>query len=267
MVGKKLEKNFNFQNVNYFMINKFLKDIYKNKIIIGHNKTYRNPKMSKFILLKDKRFDIINPLKFLKNQNKAKKFLEECAYIGGMILYVSTKKQLKNIIEKYAKKSNMPYINYKWPAGLLTNIRNTRLSIKNKNILKKQKDTIYKYLSKKEKMLIDRKYNRIKKKYGTILNMNRLPMAIIIVDVKKEYIALKEAQKKSIYTIGIVDTDSNPDNIDYVIPANDDLSKSINYILKNITKYIIKGLNKRKKKLKLYDKKGNKKNIKNKKIN
>ncbi|MDH3005078.1 MAG: 30S ribosomal protein S2, partial [Candidatus Shikimatogenerans sp. JK-2022] len=156
-----------------------------------------------------------------------------------------------------------PYINYKWPAGLLTNIKNTRLSIKNKNILKKQKETIYKYLSKKEKILIDRKYNKINKKFGTILNMNRLPMAVIIVDVKKEHIAVKEAKKTSIFTIGIVDTDSNPDNIDYPIPANDDLSKSINYILKNLTKSIIKGLKQRRKRLKEeYEKKQNKKNIK-----
>lgn len=90
---------------------KILKKIYKNKIMVGHNFSYRNPKMSKFILFKNKKFDIINPLKIIKYQKKAKEFLKECANIGGMILYVGTKKQLKNIIEKYANKVHMPYIN------------------------------------------------------------------------------------------------------------------------------------------------------------
>ncbi|MDH3004373.1 MAG: 30S ribosomal protein S2 [Candidatus Shikimatogenerans sp. JK-2022] len=249
------------------MLYKNIKKIYKNKVLVGHSSINRNPKMLKYILFKSKKFDIINPKKIIKCQNKARKFLKECANIGGMILFVGTKKQIKKIVKKYAKICNMPYINYKWPSGLLTNIKNTRLSIKNKKKLKNKQKTIFKYLSKKEKLIIIRKYNKIKKKFGTILNMNRLPMAIIIVDVKKEYIALKESQKTSIYTIGIVDTDSNPDNIDYVIPANDDLSKSINFILKKLTKSIIKGLKIRKKRLKLYDKKTIKKNFKIKKNN
>ncbi|WGH25334.1 MAG: 30S ribosomal protein S2 [Candidatus Shikimatogenerans bostrichidophilus] len=231
-------------------IKKILKKIYKNKIVVGHSNSSRNPKMAKFILFKNKQFDIINPFKILKYKKKAQKFLKECASIGGIILYVGTKKQIKFIVEKYAKKVKMPFINYKWPAGLLTNIKNTRLSIKKKNILETQKKTIYKYLSKKEKLFMNRKYDKINKKFGTIFNMNRLPMAIIIVDVKKEHIAVKEAFKTSIYTIGIVDTDSSPQYIDYPIPANDDLSKSINYILKGLTRSIIKGLKERKLNLK-----------------
>ncbi|WGH25151.1 MAG: 30S ribosomal protein S2 [Candidatus Shikimatogenerans bostrichidophilus] len=241
---------------------KILKKLYKNKIVVGHNNSSRHPKMAKFILFNNKQFDIINPFKILKYKRRAQKFLKECASIGGMILYVGTKKQIQLLIEKYAKKVRMPYINYKWPAGLLTNIKNTRLSIKKKKLLKTQKKTIYKYLSKKEKLFMNRKYNKINKKFGTIFNMNRLPMAIIIVDVKKEHIAVKEAFKRSIYTIGIVDTDSNPNNIDYPIPANDDLSTSINFILKGLTKSIIKGLKKRKLNLKKNEEKNIKKNIK-----
>ncbi|MDH3004548.1 MAG: 30S ribosomal protein S2 [Candidatus Shikimatogenerans sp. JK-2022] len=237
------------------MKKKILNKIYKNKIILGHNSSIRNPKMSKFILLKNKNFDIFNPFKYLKYQIKAQKFLRKCAMGGGIILFVGTKKQIQDIIKKYANRVKMPYINFKWPAGLLTNIKNTKLTIKNKNFLKKQKDRIYKHLSKKEKNLLNRKLEKLEKKFGTIYNMNKLPQAIIIVDVKKEAIALKEANNKSIYTIGIVDTDSNPDNIDFPIPANDDLSKSINYILKNLTRSIKKGLRNRIKSKNFYEKK------------
>ncbi|WGH24969.1 MAG: 30S ribosomal protein S2 [Candidatus Shikimatogenerans bostrichidophilus] len=231
---------------------KYFKLFFRNKIVLGHSSIYRNPKMSKYILFKNKKFDIINPIKILKLKNETKKFLTKLAYQGGRILFVGTKKQVKEIIEKFANKVKMPYINYKWPAGLLTNINNTRLSIKNKNLLIKQKKKIFKYLSKKDKNLINRKFKKINKKFGTILNMNKVPDAIIIVDVKKEIIALNEAYKSSLYIIGLVDTDSNPDKIDYPIPINDDLSKSVNYILKDLTKSILKGLRLRKKKI-IYD--------------
>ncbi|WGH25696.1 MAG: 30S ribosomal protein S2 [Candidatus Shikimatogenerans bostrichidophilus] len=228
--------------------NKILKKIYKNKVFWGHNTSNRNPKMSKYILFKKNNIDYLDPFKIIKYQKIAALALKECAYIGGKILFVGTKKQIRYVIEKYANKVNMPFINYKWPAGLLTNIKITRLSIKKKKIIEKKKKTIYKYLSKKERILEDRKYNKIIKKFGTIKDMNRLPMFIIIVDVKKEYIAVKEAKKSLIYTVGIIDTDSSPDYIDYPIPANDDLSKSIDFILNNLTNSIIKGLEKREKK-------------------
>ncbi|WGH24783.1 MAG: 30S ribosomal protein S2 [Candidatus Shikimatogenerans bostrichidophilus] len=237
---------------------KILKILYKNKVNLGHTSSLRNPRMSKFILLKTKNFDIINPFKIIKYKLRAQKFLQKCSSLGGTILFVGTKKQLKKSIEKYANKVNMPYINYKWPAGLLTNISNTISTIKKKDNLKNVNKTLYKYLSKKEKILIKRRYKKINKKFGTIFKMKKLPMAIIIADVKKENIALKEAIKTSIYTIGIVDTDSNPDNIDYPIPSNDDLSRSIEYILYGLTKYIKKGIIYRNKMIKKYEEKKNK---------
>ncbi|WGH24599.1 MAG: 30S ribosomal protein S2 [Candidatus Shikimatogenerans bostrichidophilus] len=246
---------------------KIIKTLYKNKVNLGHASSLRNPKMADFILLKTKNFDIINPFKILKYKIRAQKFLEKCSSLGGSILFVGTKKQIKEIIKKYANKVNMPYINYKWPAGLLTNITNTRSTIQKKEDLKNQNKNLYKYLSKKEKVLIERKYKKINKKFGTIFKMKKLPMAIIIVDIKKEKIAFKEALKTFIYTIGIVDTDSDPDNIDYPIPANDDLSKSIEYILKGLTKYIKRGILYRKKRIKNYEEKNNKKDSKVTKIN
>lgn len=238
---------------------KFFKILCKKKIILGHNSSLRNPKMSKYIILKNKRFDIINPLKILKYKRKAQNFLRKCAYTGGKILFIGTKKQAKSKIQKYADQVKMPYINYKWPAGLLTNIDNTKTTIEKKNYLKNIDPKLLKYLSKKEKILIKRKYDSINKKFGTILNMNELPTAVIIVDVKRELIALKEANKSAIYTIGIIDTDSNPDGLDIAIPANDDLSKSIDYILRGLTSYIKKGLIEKKNK-KLHGEKKNKKN-------
>ncbi|WGH25468.1 MAG: 30S ribosomal protein S2 [Candidatus Shikimatogenerans bostrichidophilus] len=236
--------------VNKKIIKKNLKKIYKNKVFWGHEKKYRNPKNKNFILFNKNKYDIIDPIKTIKYIYKAKSILKKSALSGGIILFIGTKKQIKNIIKKYAKLVKMPYINYKWPAGLLTNIKNTRLSIKKKKIIKKQQKTIYKYLSKKEKLLINRKYKKIKKKFGSISNMNRLPLVAIIVDVNKEIIAVKEAYKKSIYTIGIIDTDSNPDYIDLPIPANDDLSKSVNYILNKLTKSIFLGIKEREKNIK-----------------
>ncbi|WGH27603.1 MAG: 30S ribosomal protein S2 [Candidatus Shikimatogenerans bostrichidophilus] len=219
----------------------------KTNILLGHKSSNRNPKMSKFILLKSNNIDILNPLKVIKYKKRAELALKECSYRGGLILFVCTKKQNKKIIEKYAKKVNMPFINYKWPAGLLTNMKVTKLSIKKKKKIENKKKYIYKYLSKKEKLIIERKYKKIDKKFGTITKLNRLPLFLIIIDVKKEYIAVKEAKKKFIYIVGITDTDSSPENIDYPIPANDDSYKSIKYILKGLIKSIKNGIKQRKK--------------------
>ncbi|WGH26592.1 MAG: 30S ribosomal protein S2 [Candidatus Shikimatogenerans bostrichidophilus] len=218
----------------------------KNNILLGHKSSNRNPKMSKYILLKNNKMDIFNPLKFIKYKKKAELALKECAYRGGLILFVSTKKQNKKIIKKYAKKVNMPFINYKWPAGLLTNMKITKLSIKKKKKIENKKKYIYKYLSKKEKLIIERKYEKINKKFGTITKLNRLPLFLIVIDVKKEYIAVKEAKKKFIYIVGITDSDSSPDYIDYPIPANDDSYKAVKYILKELIISIKNGIKKRK---------------------
>ncbi|MDH3004832.1 MAG: 30S ribosomal protein S2, partial [Candidatus Shikimatogenerans sp. JK-2022] len=218
-----------------------LKKINKYKVVIGHKKNIRHPKMKKYILFQKNNYDVINPLKLLNNIIKAQKILQECSCLGGSILFVSTKKQNKDIISKYSKKVNMPYINYKWPAGLLTNIKNTRISIKKKQSLSLKQKTVLKYLSKKERILTNRKYIKIKKKYGTIKKMIYLPIVIIIIDVKKEYIALKEAKDRNIYSIGVVDTDSSPEGLDLLLPANDDYSKSIKFILKHLINSILKG--------------------------
>ncbi|MDH3003829.1 MAG: 30S ribosomal protein S2 [Candidatus Shikimatogenerans sp. JK-2022] len=226
---------------------KFLKKIIKNKILLGHNSSNRNPKMSKYILKKINNIDIINPIKFNNKLKKAEIILKKCASLGGVILFLGTKKQISILIKKYAKKVNMPFINYKWPAGLLTNIKITRLTIKKINNIKLNNKKINKFLSKKEKLIIKRKYKKLKKNFYSIINLNRLPLFIIVVDVKKEIIAVKEANKTFINIVGIIDTDACPDNIDYKIPANDDSYKSIKFILRRLTKNIKKGLEIKKK--------------------
>ncbi|BDT61549.1 MAG: hypothetical protein RDO_0770 [Flavobacteriales endosymbiont of Rhyzopertha dominica] len=232
---------------------KLLKIIYKNKILLGHNTSERNYNITKYILFKKNNIDIINPIKYINLQNNAEKILQKCAYIGGKILFLGTKKQISYLIKKYAKIVNMPYINNKWPAGLLSNIKITKFSINKKKNIKTKKNTIYNYLSKKEKLLLNRKYKKINKKFGSIINLNKLPLFIIIVDIKKEFIALKEAIKSYIYIIGIIDTNCSTNNIDYPIIANDDSYKSVKFILKRLTLSIIKGFKKREKKLLKYN--------------
>ncbi|WOX79240.1 30S ribosomal protein S2 [Candidatus Shikimatogenerans bostrichidophilus] len=223
---------------------KLLNKIFKYNILLGHKSTYRHPKMSKYILLKQNNIDIINPIKFIKNIKKSKQILKKCINIGGSILFVGTKNIIKDVIKKYAQKINMPYINYKWHAGLLTNIQITKLSINKKSYIDKKIKKNYKYLSKKEIKYIDRKYDKIDKFFGSIYNMHKLPLLVIIVDVKKENIAVKEAKKKGLYIIGIVDSDSSPENVNLPIPANDDSSKSIKLIFKILFYSIIKKIKK-----------------------
>ncbi|WOX79111.1 30S ribosomal protein S2 [Candidatus Shikimatogenerans bostrichidophilus] len=224
---------------------KLLNKIFKYNILLGHKSTYRHPKMSKYILLKKNNIDVFNPIKFIKNIKIAKQILKKCINIGGSILFVGTKKIIKEVIKKYALKINMPYINYKWPAGLLTNINITKLSIKKINKIDNKIKKKYKYLSKKEIKYIQRKYKIIDKKFGSIYNMNQIPLLVIIVDVKKENIAVKEANKKSLYIIGIVDSDSSPENVNLPIPSNDDSSKAIKLIFKILLNSIIKIKNKK----------------------
>ncbi|XBT18899.1 MAG: 30S ribosomal protein S2 [Candidatus Shikimatogenerans sp. AspAUS03] len=223
------------------MIN--IKDIIKNKIHIGHIKSRRNPYMSKFIINVKNKVDIINPLQFSYRLKIISKNLTLGASLGGKILYYGNKPIITDLIKFYSKKNNMPYINYKWTPGLLTNIYNNTLSLMKKDIIKKQMTSnMYKYLPIREKNKLYRKYKNINKRYLSIKNMDILPLYIIITNTNGNDLIIKEAKKMGVLIVGIVDSDSNPINIDYPIPANDDYKGSINFILNYLTNSITMGL-------------------------
>src|SRR5690606_4674856 len=166
---------------------------------------------------------------------------------GRKVLFVATKKQAKEIIAEQAKAVNMPYVTERWVGGMLTNFATVRKSIKKmSNIDKMQQDGAFDVLSKKEKLMMQRERIKLENLLGGIADLNRLPAALFIIDVKKEHIAVSEAIKLNIPTFAMVDTNSDPTNIDFPIPANDDASKSISLISKVIGQAIIEGLEERK---------------------
>jgi small subunit ribosomal protein S2 len=166
---------------------------------------------------------------------------------GRKVLYVATKKQAREIIENEAKRVNMPYVSDRWLGGMLTNFATVRKSIKKMQTLDKlASDGTYTNINKKERLMIEREKIKLDKVLGGIADLNRLPAALFIVDIKREHIAVAEATKLNIPTFGIVDTNSDPTLVDYAIPANDDAAKSIALITKYITDSIVEGLSERK---------------------
>jgi small subunit ribosomal protein S2 len=174
---------------------------------------------------------------------EANEALKKIAASGRKILFVATKKQAKDIVAEKAKAANMPYITERWPGGMLTNFVTIRKAVKKMaTIDKMKKDGTFMTLSKKERLQVDRLRAKLEKNLGSIADMSRLPAALFVVDIKAEHIAIKEAQKLNIPVFAMVDTNSDPREVDYVIPANDDASKSIDKILSLVTASIIDGL-------------------------
>jgi small subunit ribosomal protein S2 len=166
---------------------------------------------------------------------------------GRKVLYVATKKQAKEIVENEAKRVNMPYVCDRWLGGMLTNFGTVRKSIKKMQTLEKlAQDGTYVNINKKERLMIEREKIKLKKVLGGIADLNRLPAALFIVDIRREHIAVSEATKLNIPTFGIVDTNSDPTQVDHPIPANDDAAKSIALITRYITDAVVEGLSERK---------------------
>ena len=189
---------------------------------------------------------IINLYKTVAKLEDASNALKKIAASGRKILFVATKKQAKDIVSDSSKKINMPYITERWPGGMLTNFVTIRKAVKKMSSIDRMKqDGTFNSLSKKEKLQIGRLREKLEKNLGSISNMTRLPGAIFIVDILREKIAVKEAQKLNIPIFAMVDTNSDPRGIDYVIPANDDASKSISKILEHICNAIQEGLEER----------------------
>lgn len=224
------------------------KDLLDAGVHFGHLTRKWNPKMAPYIFMERNGIHIIDLNKSLASLEAAQNVIKNIVKSGKKILFVATKKQAKEIISNEAQRLKMPYVTERWLGGMLTNFATIRKSLKKMSSLDKMmKDEVYQNLSKRERQLIEREKNKMSKILGGIADQTRLPAALFVVDVKREHIAVKEANKLGIPVIGIVDTNSDPDLIDYPIPANDDAFKSISLITKAIASAIEEGILERKK--------------------
>ncbi len=213
----------------------------------GHLRRKWNPNMSPYIFDEKKGIHVIDLNKTLVKLDEAANAMKQIAKSGRKILFVATKKQAKEILSSKVEEINMPCITERWPGGMLTNFKTTRKTVKKMSTIDKMmKDGTADTMSKRERLQLTRQREKIGKVFGNIADMNRLPAAIFIVDVKKEHIALAEARNLNIPVFAMVDTNSNPNDIDFVIPSNDDATKSIELIVTNLCDSIKEGLGERK---------------------
>lgn len=213
----------------------------------GHMTRKWNPAMAPYIFMEHNGIHIIDLNKTVIKLDEAADALGALAKQGKKILFVATKKQAKDIIAEKAAAVNMPYVTERWAGGMLTNFPTIRKAIKKMaSIDKMANDGTFENLSKREKLQISRQREKLQKNLGSIADLTRLPAALFVVDVMKEHIAVKEANRLGIPVFAIVDTNSDPKNIDFVIPGNDDASKSIDIILSTVCGAIQEGLNQRK---------------------
>ena len=213
----------------------------------GHLARKWNPKMAPYIFIERNGIHIIDLHKSVVNIDEAAEVMKELARSGRKILFVATKKQAKDVIAEKAASVNMPYVTERWPGGMLTNFPTIRKAIKKMNTIDKMKeDGTYDKLAKRERLQVDRQRAKLEKNLGSIKDMSRLPSALFVVDIQKEANAVKEANRLNIPVIAMVDTCCDPNPIDYVIPANDDATKSIEYITNALCEAIQEGLNERK---------------------
>jgi len=229
------------------MANIEIQDLLDNGVHFGHLTRKWDPNMAPYIYGERNGVHIIDLYKTSAKIEEASEALKKIAASGRKILFVATKKQAKEIISEKAKSVNMPYITERWPGGMLTNFVTIRKAVKKMGAIDRMKvDGSFDALSKREKLQINRQREKLEKNLGSITDMTRLPGAIFVVDVKKEHIAIAEAKKLNIPIFAMVDTNSDPRGIDYVVPANDDASKSIDKVLGFITDAVAEGLAERK---------------------
>ena len=213
----------------------------------GHLKRKWNPAMAPYIFMERNGIHIIDLYKTAAKLEEAAAALKNIAKSGKKVLFVATKKQAKQVIADKATSVNMPYVIERWPGGMITNFPTIRKAVKKMTSIDKMtKDGTFDNLSKREKLQITRQRAKLEKTLGSIADLNRLPSALFVVDVMKEHIAVAEANRLGIPVFGIVDTNSDPTPVDFVIPANDDASKSIELILDTVCAAMIEGLEERK---------------------
>jgi len=222
-------------------------DLLNAGVHFGHLTRKWNPNMAPYIYMERNGIHIINLYKTAVKIQETNAALKKIAITGRKILFVATKKQAKDIVAEKAKSVNMPYITERWPGGMLTNFVTIRKAVKKMAAIDRmKKDGTFETLSKKERLQVDRLRSKLEKNLGSISDMTRLPGALFIVDTTREHIAVKEAKKLKIPIFAMVDTNCDPRDIDYVIPSNDDASKSISKILDLVTSAISDGLSQRK---------------------
>ncbi len=213
----------------------------------GHLKRKWNPAMAPYIYAEKNGIHIIDLNKTVVKIDEAADALQQIARSGKKILFVATKKQAKDIVADRIKPLNMPYVTERWPGGMLTNFATIRKSIRRMGQIDKMTtDGTFDSISKKERLQFSRERAKLETQFGSIADLSRLPAALFIVDITKEHIAVKEAKRLNIPTFAIVDTNSNPNEVDYAIPANDDASTSIAYITQLMADAIQEGLAERK---------------------
>ncbi|MFY0689565.1 MAG: 30S ribosomal protein S2 [Cyclobacteriaceae bacterium] len=214
----------------------------------GHLTRKWNPQMAPFIFMEKNGIHIIDLNKSLKHLEEAAAALRGVVRSGRKVMFVATKKQAKEIIETEAKKLKMPFVTERWLGGMLTNFSTIRKSLKKmQSIDKLMKEEAYANLAKRERLMITRERAKLERVLGGIADLNRLPAALFVIDIKREHIAVAEAQKLNIPVFAMVDTNSDPNQVDYPIPANDDAFKSIQLIANYISASMEEGLNERKK--------------------
>jgi small subunit ribosomal protein S2 len=213
----------------------------------GHLKRKWNPAMAPYIYAEKNGIHIIDLNKTVAKIDEAATALKQIARSGKKILFVATKKQAKDIVAEKVKAVGMPYVTERWPGGMLTNFATIRKAVrKMSQIDKMATDGTFDNISKKEKLQISRERAKLETNLGSVADLTRLPSALFIVDISKEHIAVAEAKRLNIPTFAIVDTNSNPNFVDYAIPANDDASSSVAYIVELMCKAINEGLGERK---------------------
>ncbi len=213
----------------------------------GHLKRKWNPNMAPYIFMERNGIHIIDLNKTIAKLDEAAGALKQIARSGKKILFVATKKQAQETVKELVQEINMPYVTERWPGGMLTNFATIRKAVRKMGAIDKMaSDGTFDNMSKRERLHVMRERAKLEKQLGSIADLNRLPAAVFVVDICKEHIAVSEAKKLNIPTFAIVDTNANPLDIDFPIPANDDASKSIHIIMKLIVEAIQEGLAERK---------------------
>ncbi|MBL6677528.1 MAG: 30S ribosomal protein S2 [Bacteroidetes bacterium] len=238
------------------MANTDVKELLDAGVHFGHLTRKWNPNMAPYIYMERNGIHIINLYKTAAKLEDAVNALKKIVLSGRKVLFVATKKQAKDIVAEKANSVNMPYITERWPGGMLTNFVTIRKAVKKMNAIDRMKsDGTFETLSKKEKLQVDRQRAKLEKNLGSISDMTRLPGAIFVVDTLNEKISVQEAQKLKIPIFAMVDTNSDPNDVDFIIPANDDASKSIEKILDIVCNAIQESLDERKNEKEIADQK------------
>ena len=223
------------------------KDLLDAGVHFGHLTRKWDPRMSPYIFMEKNGIHIIDLNKTLACLEEASNAIKQIVRSGKKIMFVATKKQAKDLVTAEAQRLNMPYVTERWLGGMLTNFATIRKSLKKMSSLEKlMKEDGYKNLAKKERLMVTRQKEKMETVLGGIADLSRLPAALFVVDIKREHIAIAEAQKLGIPVFALVDTNSNPNEVDFPIPANDDAFKSVSLLVKAFGAAIEEGLSERK---------------------